>query len=63
MNRRQKKKLATNTKIWRRLVSATFLVGPHGFTLTKHRMMELGVPVARIERMHETLPLLHGDTP
>lgn len=59
MNRRQKKKAATNPRLWRRpSVSANFLVGPEGSTLTKHRMMELGVPVKRIERMHDTLPML-----
>jgi len=58
LNRRQKKKLATNPRIWFRLVSATFLIGPGGITITKHRLMELGVPVARIEMMFETLPMV-----
>lgn len=58
MKRRQKKKIATNPRLWRRLVSATFLVGPAGITMTNYQMLSLGIPSKRIEQMHATLPLL-----
>jgi hypothetical protein len=58
LKRRQAKKIATNPRLWRRLVSANFLVGINGETMTNYRMIALGVPVARIARMHENLPLV-----
>lgn len=57
MKRRQAKKIATNPRLWSRLVSATFLIGRGGVTMTKYRMMALGIPVSRIEKLYESLPL------
>ena len=56
-SRRRLKKALTSGR-FRRLVSGNFLVGPKGRTVTKHEMMELGLPVKRIEWLCENLPLL-----